>query len=206
MDYLKFATLMALSMLVCGCMSETANETTTTQPAAGKTTQPTPTTAAAAPTTTVKVTTTLKATVTTQAAGGGIISDLKAALSSGVGYQCTYTYQNIQSVSKMKGQKFSSRTTVEGQVSNAISDGTWMYTWADGQAKGVKFNIADMKKNAQAGGQQSAPSMDDIASTANNVQCTPSAVSDSEFNPPSGVEFQDMGALLKQLQGMKVGG
>ncbi|MFH0863234.1 MAG: hypothetical protein V1875_09450 [Candidatus Altiarchaeota archaeon] len=202
MNYLKTATLVALSMLVCGCMCQPGEETTTTTLVGEEEgTQPTATTAAAAPTTT------LKATATTQAAsGGGIISDLKAALSSGVGYQCTYTYQNVQSVSKMKGKKFSSTTTVDGQVSRAISDGTWMYTWMDGQAQGIKFNVAEMQKNAQAApGQKKAPSMDDIASSADNVQCTPTTVSDSEFNPPSGVEFQDMGEFMKQLQGMNVG-
>lgn len=189
--------LVALILFVSGCMSGT-EETTTTQKVA--TTQKTPTTA--------KVTPKTEATPTTQKAGGLTekITDIAEAMTSGLSYRCTYTYQNIQTDSWIRGEKFMSESEVEGEKSYALSDGKWMYTWGGGQPQGIKMNIAEVKKlgEAQAPGQQPTDPVE-IAKSAANVECMPEAVPDSKFVPPKDVEFLDMTELLANLPKMDGG-
>jgi hypothetical protein len=194
----NLALLVALTMAASGCICG-GGDTTQTQ----GTTDTGANTGQPEVTTTVKETaTTVKVTATTAAQGGGILSDLKAALSSGAGYKCTYDFNGMTSESWVKGKKFASKTNVDNQVGHTISDGTWMYSWEDGQRQGVKFNIEEMKRLGEKsqGGQQKQPSMDEVANAASNVRCAPEVMSDSTFTPPSDVEFQDMGAMVKQLQ------
>jgi hypothetical protein len=207
MNLMKFATIVAILMFVCGCICQPGTETGTASSADSNEPQTGANDNAVTPTTLKSTVTTLKATVTTQAASGGILSDLSAAISAGVGYKCTYTYQDITTESFVKGKKFLSKSNVNGQTGNALSDGVWMYSWSDGQQQGFKFNLADMQKNAQATqGGQKTPSMDEIAQSASHVQCVPATLIDSQFNPPSDVEFKDMGEMLKQIQAMQKGG
>jgi len=197
MEYIvKLVPLVALLLLVSGCMSGTQTTTTDT----------------VAPSTVAKNTGNEQqpqqaATTTTQKAQTitDKITNLASAMGAGVGYRCTYTYQGLQSQGWLKGDKYYFESTTAQGTSYALSDGTWMYTWQKGQTKGIKFNIAEMKKisDSQKQGYQDLSSM---SSSTNNVNCVPDVSADSKFVPPSGVTFQDMGELLKQIQGMGAGG
>ena len=184
MERIAFALILVLlaSGCICGGDNNTAgNEATTTI----KGTEP-------------SVTTTLKAST----GGGGVmntLNDIASAISSGQAYRCVYTYQNVQSEMFVKGQKFSSTANVGGQITHSISDGAWMYIWQEGQNTGTKFNIAEMKANTQKT-ESGYTDINTIADTASNVECSLTATSDSRFTPPSNIQFQDMGELLKQLQ------
>jgi hypothetical protein len=192
--------LLVLAVIVSGCMSsETTTTTDEPTPTTVKTTGQTqsndaPTTTAAkpgTPTTTVKE-------------SGGILADMAAAVSSGLGYKCTYTYEDITSEGWVKGEKYYFTSATAQGKGYVISDGTWMYTWADNSPEGVKFNIDQMKefsKNKPQGqGGYSDPQKTWEAAT--HIQCVPAAITDATFSPPSGITFKDMGEMLKQLQGM----
>ncbi|MFH1054586.1 MAG: hypothetical protein V1744_00670 [Candidatus Altiarchaeota archaeon] len=193
---LKIVSLIAFILFVSGCMSVT--ETTTTQETNTKTTmakETATTQAKASPTTTVKP-------------SGGIVNkltNLASAMSAGVAYKCTYSYNNVQSEGWVKGEKYYFKTTMPETTGYAVSDGVWMYSWEEGQNKGYKFNIEEMKKQANSQ-QQGYQDMKQVSSSANNVVCIPEVASDSKFTPPSGIQFQDMGELLKQMQNAQKGG
>jgi hypothetical protein len=200
--------VIALAILVSGCLCGGGDTTQTTDNLGATDQGPVTTLAEAisgggAPTTQPATPTTHKATVTTQKPGGltGAITDLAAAITSGAALKCTYTYQDIVTESWVKGKKFSSTSTVSGMTVNAVSDGVWMYSWNDGEKTGVKFNLEEMKKlSAGNAGAQKSPDMAEISKSATNVQCSPDVITDSKFIPPSDIQFQDMGETLKQLQ------
>jgi hypothetical protein len=195
--------------MASGCMSgtqttdtgATGTEATTKTTAAPKGVQAAVTTTIAkqkvtAPTTTVKA-----------AAASSALSDLAAAMSSGIGYKCTYVYQQVQATTWVKGQKFYSETQVDGKSGYVLSDGTWMYIWSADQPQGTKFNINDMK--AASAGQAGAKKPSDPASIAHDavsVQCLPDLSADSKFTVPSDIQFQDMGELLKNMAAYQQGG
>jgi len=199
----KIMPLVALMLLFSGCMGGTDNTTTTpqTDTTGATVAQETATTQPGTVRTTLSPPTTQKpaASLTDK------ITDLTAAMTAGMAMKCTYAYKNIQSEGWIKGQKYYFKTTMPQGVGYVISDGTWMYTWQEGQTQGVKFNIAQMKTLSE-GKEQGYQDMKQVSADATNVQCTPDAAGDSKFTPPSNIQFQDMGELLKQMQNAGAGG
>jgi len=146
-------------------------------------------------------------TATTVKSSGGVVSDalssLAGAISSGQAYKCTYNFEGYVSEMWVQGDKYHSKSTVNGQISHAVSDGVWMYSWQEGANTGIKFNIAEMKSLSSENQQTSGASytdLSDIADAASNVQCTPTVITPGTFSAPSNVQFQDMGEVLRQLQ------
>ncbi len=137
----------------------------------------------------------------TPSAGGAssILGDISSAVSSGLPYECVYTYQGTEVTTQVKGQKFRSSVNVPEGLMNSISDGVWIYSWVEGSGKGTKFRIADMKTDASE--TQNTMSPQDMAEYASRVQCTPALVGDGVFSPPASIEFQDFGDIMKNLPG-----
>jgi hypothetical protein len=197
-----------MMLVVSGCMGGAGTTETTTTVKEVLTEDNSPGTNAEV-TTTVKVATTQRRimTTTTQAGSGvtAAVKDLAAALSSGVGYKCTYSYENIRSEGWMKGQKYHFKSTFQNAIHHAVSDGVYMYSWQDGKNEGIMFNLEEMKSLSAESKDKGYTDMKEVAASASNVECIPLPVSESEFAKPSGVNFQDMGELLKQLKGMQAG-
>jgi hypothetical protein len=214
-DTYKIASLVAAMLVLSGCLcggDETAPASgntasgvqgeTTSEDGSGQTAEA----SQGASATTLKgasvTATTVKAGVVSQA-----LSDLSAAMKSGVGYKCVYNYNGVQTQTWVKGQKFATQTAVEGATSHMVSDGTWMYIWSEGQNEGMKMNLQQLKSMGQGSRPQGseASDMNEVARSASNVQCSPDVTADSQFTPPSSVTFQDYGEMLKSLQGMQQG-
>jgi hypothetical protein len=200
----KILPLVALMLLVSGCLcggpdSTTTNaEVATTLAEKTATTQPPETTQ---PSNKPVVTTTVKSS-------GGLvnkITSLAEAMTAGAAMRCTYTYKDIQSQSWVKGQKMYSETTMPQGTAYSLSDGTWMYSWMSGQKQGVKFNIAQMKSMSDAQ-EKGYTDPTQVSQNAANVACVPDVAADSKFIAPSGIEFQDMGKLLEQMKNGGAGG
>ncbi len=195
-------TVMAVAvvLMLCGCIGggESDLTTQTTEKKVATTVKEVATTVEGPTTTTKVATTTIKATTTTQEAVSSVLNDLAAAVSSNLAYKCTYTYESTKIESWIKGQKSYMEMAVEGVNAYTLNDGTWMYTWMDGQTTGTKINLEDSKKLASG---QSQADVTEMSNTAVNVVCTPDLLAESKFTPPKNIEFMDMGALLKQMGG-----
>jgi len=78
-----------------------------------------------------------------------------------------------------------------------------MYTW---QGKtGTVMKMEDVKQISADAGQQYKPkSQDEVIENAKKVnsKCEPADVPESMFVPPSDVQFQDLGSMIKQIEGM----
>ena len=130
-----------------------------------------------------------------------VSNDLRALLAAGRSAKCTFTTENGQVTMYMAGMKQRAEVNAQGTMAYMISDGTTMYSWAGDQ--GVKYNLADMQEfAAQYEGQSQSPppSASDYADVAADVRCSAWSPSGDSFTPPSNIEFQDMAALLQQMQ------
>ena len=130
---------------------------------------------------------------------GGLTYDLSLALSSGGSYKCTYSYQGANYEILVKGNKYRSHAQIEGRTYTTISDGNWVYLWAEGASDGVKFNIEQMKKNAQK--PEGYTDINEAAKTAANVNCQIQDNADGMFLPPDQVSFVDMSSLKNNACG-----
>ena len=71
------------------------------------------------------------------------LSDIKAAMASGLGYKCVYSFEGTTAETMVMGENFRSKTKTEGFEINTLSDGIWIYTWIGGESTGTKFRVAD---------------------------------------------------------------
>jgi len=132
--------------------------------------------------------------------GGAVdkLKDMAAAIASGGSYKCTYKYEGVESQMWVSGNKFRSETNTPQGKYIGVSDGVWMYSWADGKLEGVKFKISDFQDNKQQ--TSGYTDLSEISKSAANVECVPTVVTGGTFTPPGNVVFKDMGEMLKQLE------
>jgi hypothetical protein len=129
----------------------------------------------------------------------GMLNDIASAISSGAGYKCTYTKSGVSNEISVKGQEYSTKSTSAVEVSNIVSDGVWVYVWVEGQDTGIKYNIQQFEGFTPSGSELESVVNDgdinQITQNAVNVQCLPTALSDSEFTAPASVQFKDLSEL-----------
>ncbi|VVB80869.1 Uncharacterised protein [uncultured archaeon] len=78
-----------------------------------------------------------------------------------------------------------------------------MYTWQGRQ--GTIMKMEDVKRMSAEAGQQYKPkTQEEVIENAKKVnsKCEPAEVAEAMFVPPSDVQFQDVGEMIKQIEGM----
>lgn len=153
-----------------------------------------------------------------ETAGGGM-AEIAQKVMAGQGFRCTFTQkQTGQSMSyAIKGKKVAMQIvdpTDSAKKSNMIVDTDFSYMWDPATKKGMKFAIpkdlptptpgAVMKPTTP--GVPQTPDLSDAnawleAQKEYDINCTPANLSDSEFVPPTDVEFQDLSVMMKQMPG-----
>lgn len=139
---------------------------------------------------------------TNQSQTGNVFTSIKDALSKSLSLQCDFTEDGRKTVSYIKNGRIradiaSSNTNESGHV--VIKDKT-MYFWQDGKNEGFMMTFSDQDvDNAQkTAGQATNPG--DVMDMLERFKdsCKASAVSDSLFDQPSNVTFQDFSKLMQQ--------
>lgn len=95
-------------------------------------------------------------------------------------------------------------TAPQTQTSNMINDGTYIYIWQEGQAMGYKMMVPSEEnvEEMAATYEDTAPdfSQEDVRQqyedSGYSITCIPATISDSEFMPPTDVNFQDTSAMM----------
>jgi len=107
----------------------------------------------------------------------------------------------------------SSQQSPKEEKGTMLNDGQWVYMWSG--KSGIKFNIEEMKKMSEEFGasqenqnqnQQEAMDWKGWAKKIDegNVKynCSPATLSESDFNPPADVQFQDWGEIMRGFMKM----
>ena len=142
---------------------------------------------------------------------------LKDLMGLGSAQKCTWSYTDEQGNSTsgemlIDGQKFSqtvnSKTSEESMVFRSVSDGELVYTWNDQVPDtGFKMSLAETQSpdSPDVEDDQSSPDTDTPKldfEQKYNYNCTPVTVSDSDFLPPSGINFIDLSQETPNYQEM----
>jgi hypothetical protein len=101
----------------------------------------------------------------------------------------------------MKGSKM--RMDTSPSEAHGIYTEDTMYTWQGKQ--GTMMKLSDIKQmSAELGQQYQTKTQEEVVANAeqSNARCEPADVPESMFVPPSDVEFQDLGEMMKQLESM----
>ena len=78
---------------------------------------------------------------------------------------------------------------------NAIFKEDVVYTWLEGSKDGYRMNFANFERMSNDAPQvQSKPDYDKTL----NLDCTPTNIPDSAFQPPEKVNFQDLTRLMEE--------
>jgi hypothetical protein len=145
---------------------------------------------------------------------------LRELIAQNIPQKCTYTGSNqegnFESEIIINGDKFNQTvksTNSDGQevTMHTISDGEYYYTWgvSQGQAFATKMkaNFGSEAKDDQDY-QAEEESFDQEASIDldNDFQgtCSPTTVSDADFQAPTDVKFQDYSQMMEQYKNMDV--
>lgn len=134
------------------------------------------------------------------------IMSLKDLISSGMAQKCTWSFEEGQD-NKMtgqilvKGKKFNQTSIVDGPQGQiefrSVSDGEYVYSWSDNPAAG---NMAFKMKLEESENQSSDNPGQINWENQYDFDCNSTVLSDSDFNPPQGIEFIDMNDFAEQMK------
>ena len=144
---------------------------------------------------------------------------LRDLIAKNVPQKCTWSdnSQDMESSGSMiiSGQKFNQKITIkqDGVTSNmnSISDGVYVYTWQDNADKNTpnafKMKLDVVQDNQEKLNDQEEMENDFPESNQSidldqdyNYNCSPTMVSDSDFQPPKGIEFVDYSQFMEDIQ------
>lgn len=139
-------------------------------------------------------------------------AQLGAALATGKSVRCTITQDGSPTITqymiKQKKMKMLANDPSKPDSAMAmITDGEVLYTWDTVKKVGTKFLIPK-ETTAQPTNQPEVPDFSNpteqekLAAEGFKINCDVASLDDSEFVPPSDVQFTDMSALLENAQKM----
>ena len=96
-----------------------------------------------------------------------------------------------------KGKSIRSETDNKGQKYYVILKDQKLWSWSDKDKNGLLIDISDTQSKAQTGQKSEEDIIDEVEQHKEN--CKPTVVSDSMFNPPSDINFQDLGQMFKNF-------
>jgi hypothetical protein len=127
--------------------------------------------------------------------------DIAKAVQLGKPIKCVSVQAGQTATIYMKGSRMR-MDTLPVDAHGIYTEDT-MYTWQGKQ--GTIMKMEDVKQISADAGQQYKPkSQDEVIENAKkvNARCEPADVPESMFVPPSDVQFQDLGSMIKQIEGM----
>jgi len=138
---------------------------------------------------------------------------LRELITKNISQKCTWlsNIEGSESSGSMiiNGQKFNQKVTInqDGVTSNinSISDGTYIYTWQDvskdGNYMGFKMKletVQESQKVAEGNNPTSGQTVD--LDQEYEYKCSPTVVSDSDFQPPKDIKFEDYSQFLEDIE------
>ncbi len=133
--------------------------------------------------------------------GSNAVTSIKDALTKSVSLECEYTdAQNVKAKYFIKNGAI--RADMESsdpeQTGSMIMKDKAIYSWKG--KEGFVMHLPESKDEGESIDSKESSEADDVIKDleAYKDKCKPSVVSDSLFNPPSDVDFQDMSKMMNQ--------
>lgn len=141
---------------------------------------------------------------------------LRELIAQNIPQKCTYSGStedgSFESEIIISGKKFNqtikTKSTDGEQTINSVSDGEYVYTWGTHAANGGTFAIklkADFDTSSSPE-TDDKPTSGDVANSQVDLdtdyqgKCSPTVVTDANFQPPKDVKFEDYSKFLDDLK------
>lgn len=128
--------------------------------------------------------------------GQSFTGKLRDALTLGQSMKCTWRQdENNFGTAYIKNEKIRTDVTTDGESAHSIMADNCTYAWEEGTTEGFKmcFEPAELEEMEEVPevevGEEAMPEGDSYQTPDIDYTCEPAVVSDSMFNPPSGVQF-----------------
>ena len=125
------------------------------------------------------------------------VGQIKEVVARGVPMKCTYTQDNTTGTTYIKGKQMYGEIAQAGKTGYVIVKDNCMWSWNQSESQGVKMcfeeDFWEMPEENVQEGQASVP-------TEAEYRCLPAMISDSQFNPPSGINFLDVGEIMQRIE------
>lgn len=131
-----------------------------------------------------------------QEEGQGFTGKLKDALTLGQSMKCTWSQDADNfGTAYIKDEKVRTDVTTDGKAAHSIMVDNCTWVWEEGKTEGMKMCYEPTEMEAmeeevtEMGGMEEIPEEYSYQAPDIDYTCQPAVVSDSMFNPPSGVNF-----------------
>lgn len=122
--------------------------------------------------------------------GESFTGQLKEAIARGVPMKCTYTQGDFTGTGFIKGKNYYGEISQEGKKGYVIMKDDCMWSWSEGENQGIKMCFEEDIWEQEEG----------TVPTEAEYYCSPTLVSDSQFNPPASVDFLDMDEMMGGME------
>jgi len=143
---------------------------------------------------------------------GTITGNLETLLARGVPMECTFSSSSeeggTQGTTYINGQNMRADFTYISpdkteMKSSMIRDQEYVYSWTQGQDKGVKITVADEAESVSQNeemSQEEKNQLYDLENKKADYNCKPWVPNNAVFTPPTDIEFVDMNAQMQEMQ------
>lgn len=128
--------------------------------------------------------------------GGGVFESIKDAMTKSMSLKCEYTSGTSKTVAYVKGTAIRIDGSLEGKSNTgAIIKDNKLWSWDIGKKEGIIMSLQANKDK------QSGLNSEKIISELEKEKrfCQTTIVSDSMFNPPTDVKFQDLSQMMQKF-------
>lgn len=126
---------------------------------------------------------------------------LKEAVAMGVGMKCSYRVEGNEYEGYVKGQNYRGKMkSADGKVGEVIMKDNCMWSWSEEEGRGIKTCFEEVDAEVAEGEEAEASLWDQQGSSSDiTYTCVPHTVSDSQFTPPSNIQFMDLDSMMQNF-------
>lgn len=122
--------------------------------------------------------------------------NLKEAMGLNLPMKCEWSQNENSGVSYVKGKEMYIESTVQGKTGYMIQKDNCMWTWSKGETKGVKI-CSEPAEETEAVKPEVGEFQTGGVDWSVKYKCAPAVFGADKFEPPSGIEFQDIAEMMK---------
>lgn len=139
-----------------------------------------------------------KSTTTKPEEGKSVFESIKDAMIKSISLKCDYSTGEIKSTVYLKGKSIYSESETKGIKNYTILKEEKLWAWSDKDKKGIYLDLSSAKEKPKVGDYKTQEEMVEELE-AQKQNCQPAVVSDSLFNPPTTIQFQDLNQLFEKF-------
>ena len=129
--------------------------------------------------------------------------NLMEAMSKNVPMKCTWTSGADSGEVLVKGEMMHATMMNDGKTSYVVRSGGCNYMWGEGMEQAIKICMELDASDLPSASGYTAPTTGEAQYQGPDLnvdyRCLPPVVSDDKFDPPTNIQFTDMGEMMNKM-------